>query len=46
MLLHDPNVIATVGGHGHREEVHEIDGKLHYMTDGLFKGTAHLFEIT
>ncbi len=45
LLLHHPLVVATVAGHGHREEEREIDGKIHYMTDGLFKGVARMLEI-
>ena len=46
LLLHHPLVITTFGGHGHRYEEREIDGKLHYATDGLFKGNARMIEIT
>lgn len=45
LLLHHPLVLATVSGHGHREEEQIIDGKTHYMTDGLFKGKARMLEI-
>ena len=27
------------------DEVREIDGKAHYMTDGLFRGKARMIEI-
>ncbi len=40
-----PLVLATFAGHGHEEEEREIDGKMHYMTDGLFKGVARMIEI-
>lgn len=45
LLLHHPLVITTVGGHGHRDEEHTIEGKTHYMTSGLFKGKARMIEI-
>ena len=45
ILYHHPLVVATFSGHGHRDEVREIDGKKHYMTDGLFKGIARMIEI-
>lgn len=45
LLLHHPLVIATVGGHGHRDEEREIDGKMHYMTAGLFRGCCRCIEI-
>ncbi len=45
LLLHHPLVITTFGGHGHKDEEREIDGKLHYMTDGLFRGKARMIEI-
>ena len=45
LLLHHPLVIATVGGHGHRDEAREIDGKMHYMTAGLFRGCCRCIEI-
>lgn len=46
LLLHHPLVVATFSGHGHGEEEREIDGKRHYMTDGLFKGIARMIEVT
>lgn len=46
LLLHHPLVIATIGGHGHRDEQREIDGKLHYMSDGLFRGACRSILIT
>jgi hypothetical protein len=45
LLLHHPLVITTFGGHGHKDEEREIDGKTHYMTDGLFRGKARMIEI-
>lgn len=45
LILHHPLVITSFSGHGHRDEVREIDGKMHYMTDGLFKGIARMIEI-
>lgn len=45
LLLHHPLVITTFGGHGHKDEEREIDGKVHYMTDGLFRGKARMIEI-
>lgn len=45
LLLHHPLVVTTFGGHGHRDAEHEIDGKIHYMTDGLFRGKARMIEI-
>lgn len=45
LLCHHPLVIATFSGHGHRDEVREINGKKHYMTDGLFRGSARMIEI-
>lgn len=45
LLTHHPLVITTMSGHGHREEERIIEGKTHYMTDGLFKGKARMIEI-
>ena len=45
LLLNHPLVITTVAGHGHAFEEREINGKVHYMTDGLFKGAARIIEI-
>ena len=45
LLLHHPLVITTFGGHGHRDEDRSIDGKLHYMTDALYRGSARMIEI-
>ena len=45
LLLHHPLVITTFGGHGHKDEERVIDGKTHYMTDGLFRGVARMIEI-
>ena len=45
LLLHHPLVLATFAGHGHAEAAREIDGKTHYMTDGLFRGRARMIEI-
>ena len=45
LLLNHPLVITTVAGHGHAFEEREINGKIHYMTDGLFKGAARLIEV-
>lgn len=45
LLLHHPLVLATVSGHGHKDEERMIDGKMHYMTAGLFKGKARMLEI-
>lgn len=45
LLLHHPLVLTTFGGHGHRNEERVIDGKIHYMTTGLFKGEARMIEI-
>ena len=45
LLLHHPLVLATMGGHGHRDEERVIDGKTHYITTGLFKGQARMIEI-
>ncbi len=40
-----PLVLATFGGHGHKTEERTINGKTHYMTDGLFNGQARMIEI-
>ena len=45
LLLNHPLVIATFGGHGHKDEEREIGCKIHYMTDGLFRGKARMIEI-
>ena len=45
ILLNHPLVITTVAGHGHAFEEREINGKIHYMTDGLFKGAARIVEV-
>ena len=45
LLKTHPLVLATFAGHGHKDEVREIDGKKHYMTDGLFHGVARMIEI-
>ncbi|MBQ8447795.1 MAG: metallophosphoesterase [Clostridia bacterium] len=45
LLLHHPLVLATVAGHGHRDEERTLGSKTHYMTSGLFKGKARLIEI-
>lgn len=45
LLLHHPLVVTTVGGHGHRHEERLMEGKMHYMTSGLFKGEARMIEI-
>ncbi len=44
-LLHDPRVITTVAGHAHVSREYEIDGKTHYITDGLFRGVCRLIEL-
>ncbi len=44
-LLHDPRVIATVAGHWHYQKDEEIEGKMHYVTPGLFKGICRLIEV-
>ena len=46
LLLHHPLVIATVGGHGHKDAERVIYGKTHYMTAGLFKGQARMIELS
>ena len=45
LLKAHPLVLATFSGHGHKDEVREIDGKSHYMTDGLFHGIARMIEV-
>ena len=45
LLIKHPLVITTMSGHGHRDEERVIEGKRHYMTDGLFKGKARMIEI-
>ena len=45
LLLNHPLVLATFGGHWHADGEREINGKLHYMTDGLFRGRARMIEI-
>ena len=45
LCLTHPAVVATVGGHGHHAEERQIEGKTHYMTDGLFKGIARLITV-
>ncbi len=44
-LRQDPRVVTTIAGHWHRSEEYEVDGKKHYITDGLFKGVCRLIEI-
>lgn len=46
LLLHHPLVLTTFAGHGHKDAEREIDGRMHYMTAGLFKGKARMIEIT
>lgn len=45
LLLNHPLVITTFGGHGHRDAEHALCGKVHYMTDGLFRDSARLIEV-
>lgn len=44
-LLHDPRVITTFSGHWHRQEDAEIEGKMHYVTPGLYRGICRVIEI-
>jgi 3',5'-cyclic AMP phosphodiesterase CpdA len=44
-ILHDPRVITTFSGHWHRHEDAPVEGKMHYVTPGLFKGICRLIEI-
>ena len=45
LILHHPLVVTTFAGHGHADYEEIIDGKTHYMTEGLFRGVARLIEI-
>ena len=44
-ILHDPRVITTFSGHWHRQEDGVVEGKMHYVTPGLFRGICRLIEI-
>ena len=44
-ILHDPRVITTFAGHWHRQQDELVEGKMHYVTPGLFYGTCRLIEI-
>ncbi len=44
-IFHDDRVITSFTGHNHKTAEYEIDGKLHYVTDGLFRGICRLIEI-
>ncbi len=45
LLLNHPLVIATIAGHNHFNQTHLINGKTHYTTAGLFKGSCRYIEI-
>ena len=45
-LINNPQVITTFTGHNHITREYEINGKMHYLTGGLFKGICRLIEIT
>lgn len=45
LLLHHPLVVTTIAGHHHFDGEQIIDGKTHYATAGLFKGTCRSIEI-
>ena len=44
-ILRDPRVIATVSGHWHRQCDETVEGKMHYVTPGLYRGICRLVEI-
>lgn len=44
-ILRDPRVITTFSGHWHNQRDEEVEGKMHYVTPGLFKGICRLIEI-
>ena len=44
-ILHDPRVITTVSGHWHTQNDGEVEGKMHYVTPGLFRGICRVIEI-
>ncbi len=44
-ILHDPRVITTFSGHWHKQQDEMVEGKMHYVTPGLFCGTCRLIEI-
>ena len=44
-ILHDPRVITTFAGHWHRQQDEMVEGKMHYVTPGLFLGACRLIEI-
>ena len=45
LLLSDPLVIATFGGHTHFDETALLKGKTHYATSALFKGNCRYIEV-
>ena len=45
LLLNHPLVIATIAGHNHFNQNHLINGKTHYSTAGLFKGSCRYIEV-
>ena len=44
-ILHDPRVIASFAGHKHKQQDETVEGKMHYVTPGLFYGICRLIEI-
>ena len=44
-ILHDPRVVTTFAGHWHKQCDEEVEGKMHYVTPGLFFGICRLIEI-
>lgn len=45
LLTEHPLVVTTISGHEHVNQEYVINGKTHYITDGLFRGCARLIEI-